>query len=213
MEPYTFRYQEQNYVVYFELANKYLRRLFFCIRGNDITLCASPSLTRNYLISIVDKHKRAIINMYNRAQQSSENSIYIFGELKKIKFENGIYSIETIGSYRNEQEKYNLLKRLLNRYIDSKFTEISKIMGVKHNYSYSIRNMKTRYGTNSWQTYNIAFSIQLVHFSHDIINSVIIHEFAHDFHRNHSDNFYQVVYKYCPNYDVLRRKMVKGKFK
>ena len=59
----------------------------------------------------------------------------------------------------------------------------------------------------------ITFSLELIHFSPEIIDSVIIHELAHDFYRDHSIRFYNVVYQYCPNYDSLRNKMVKGEFK
>ena len=46
----------------------------------------------------------------------------------------------------------------------------------------------------------------------EIIDSVIIHELAHHFVYDHSDNFYKVVYKYCPNYDILRKKLIKAEF-
>ena len=73
--------------------------------------------------------------------------------------------------------------------------------------------MKTRYGTNSIRTNRIAFSLELIHFSSEIIDSVIIHELALDFYRDHSVRFYNVIYQYGPNYDILRNKMVKGMFK
>ena len=72
--------------------------------------------------------------------------------------------------------------------------------------------MKSRYGSNNKSTKTITYSLVLLHYSPEIIDSVIIHEIAHCFAYNHGDNFYKVVYKYCPNYDILRKKLIKAEF-
>ena len=73
--------------------------------------------------------------------------------------------------------------------------------------------MKTRLGSNSRKTNKLAFSLSLVHYSKDIIDSVIVHELAHYYEFNHSFKFYNIVYKYCPNYKILRKKLIKGIYK
>ena len=139
---------------------------------------------------------------------------YIFGEKKEITFDNNYYTIKDVGSYRTNEELNKILKRLLNRYIDARFPYFVNLMHVdKNKYKYHIQNTSTRYGSNSSRTNRILFSLDLVHFSFEIIDSVIVHELAHDFQRNHSDKFYEIVYRYCPNYNELRNKMVKGMFK
>ena len=84
-------------------------------------------------------------------------------------------------------------------------------MGTTH-YIVKVRNMKSRYGSNNRQSKAITYSLVLLHYSPDIIDSVIIHELAHHFVYNHGSNFYKVVYKYCPNYDMLRKKLIKAEF-
>ena len=58
----------------------------------------------------------------------------------------------------------------------------------------------------------LTFSFVLIHYSKEVIDSVVIHELAHDLFFDHSSNFYNVVYNYCPNYDILRKQLVKGEF-
>lgn len=214
MEPYVFVYKGEMYKVKFILSNKRVRTIRFGIEDDFIITKADIYCSREYLISVIEKHKLGLSNMYKRALKQTDNEIYIFGEKHQIKEELGIYVIEGIGSYKTEEEKELLLKRLLNRYIDSRFYYFESLMNVKKGkYRYHIQKAKTRYGSNSSYSNKILFSLDLVHFSPEIIDSVIVHEFAHDFQRNHSSKFYEIVYKYCPNYDELRTKMVKGLFK
>lgn len=213
MVDYVFEYKGKDYQVKFVLNKKSMRRVSFKIVDNNIVCYAHPLSSYNSLVKIIEQHKLSLVHMYDRNQQSSENYIYIFGEKLPIIFQNNIYSISGYGSYKNEIEKEHLLARLLNRYIDSRFYVLEKLMNVKRDYKFIIRKMKTRYGTNSIRTNRITFSLELIHFSPEIIDSVIIHELAHDFYRDHSVRFYNVVYQYCPNYDILRNKMVKGEFK
>ena len=84
-------------------------------------------------------------------------------------------------------------------------------MGAPH-YQVKVRQMKSRYGSNNKSSKAITYSLVLLHYSPEIIDSVIIHELAHCFVYNHGDNFYKVVYKYCPNYDMLRKKLIRSEF-
>ena len=74
-------------------------------------------------------------------------------------------------------------------------------------YKVSIHDTTSRYGSNSKRTHRIAYSTILMHYSYEIIDSVIVHELAHDKVYNHSKAFYDVVYKYCPNYKLIRKKL------
>ena len=80
-------------------------------------------------------------------------------------------------------------------------------------YRISVRNMTTRYGSNSLRSKHITFALVLVHYSTEIIDSVIVHELAHIKEFNHSQKFYDVVYKYYPNYDECHAKLRKGIYK
>ena len=63
---------------------------------------------------------------------------------------------------------------------------------------------------NSRKTHTLTFQLSLVHYSKEIIDSVIYHELAHDFYFDHSANFYKLLLSYCPNYFKLKAKLRKG---
>ena len=75
-----------------------------------------------------------------------------------------------------------------------------------------VRQMKSRYGSNNRSNKTITYSLVLLHYSIEIIDSVIVHELSHHFVYDHSPNFYKVLYKYCPNYDILRKKLIRSEF-
>ena len=75
-----------------------------------------------------------------------------------------------------------------------------------------VRKMSSRYGSNSKHTYTVTFALKLYSYSIDILDAIVIHELSHSVVFNHSKAFYDVVYKYCPNYDNLHRKLRKGEF-
>ena len=83
-------------------------------------------------------------------------------------------------------------------------------MGISEPYKVAVRNTVRQYGSNSKRTHALSFQIDLIHYSPEIIETVVIHELAHEFERNHSKNFYNIVYKYCPMYKDLQRKLKKG---
>ena len=80
-------------------------------------------------------------------------------------------------------------------------------------YKVSVKNMKTRFGSNSKHTQRLHFALVLMHYSIEIIDSVVVHELAHILVYDHSKKFYDVVYKYCHDYDIYRKKLIKGEYK
>ncbi len=83
-------------------------------------------------------------------------------------------------------------------------------MGIKEPYKIGIRKTTTRFGSNSLRTHSLSFQQALIHYSEEIISTVVVHELAHDFYRNHQQKFYNCVNLYCPDYINLQKKLKKG---
>ncbi|MBQ7243982.1 MAG: M48 family metallopeptidase, partial [Bacilli bacterium] len=56
------------------------------------------------------------------------------------------------------------------------------------------------------------FQCRLMAFHPSIIDSVVVHELAHHYQFDHSKKFYDIVYRYCPDYDKLRKKLIHDQF-
>jgi predicted metal-dependent hydrolase len=109
---------------------------------------------------------------------------------------------ETIDGFSllDEKKKQRLLKGKLLAYIKEKEPYYESLMGIAKPYGLRVRLMRSRYGVNSFKTHRLTFALELVHYAPSIVDSVIIHELAHDFERNHGKAFYAIVYRYCPDY-------------
>lgn len=105
---------------------------------------------------------------------------------------------------KNKTGLNQLLKTLLTGYIAKSLQHYEVAMNT-HHYKFTVRNMSSRYGSNRRNKRALSFALSLIHFSPVIIDSVIIHELAHDKHFDHSQNFYQLLYQYCPNYKTYQK--------
>lgn len=138
--------------------------------------------------------------------------IYVFGE-KKFCFPNGKYFIlNKYISFNTIDEFYEKIKAQYLEYLIDRVNYFKSKMGITTNYLIKVRKMKRTFGNNCKSKKTLTFSFVLIHYSKEVIDSVVIHELAHDLFFDHSSNFYNVVYNYCPNYDILRKQLVKGEF-
>ena len=85
-------------------------------------------------------------------------------------------------------------------------------MKIEKPYALTVRDTSSRFGSNSSKTHRIMLALTLYQFTTDCIDSVVVHELAHDAFRNHGKRFYDKVYKYCPNYPELRKRLLYNVF-
>ena len=110
-------------------------------------------------------------------------------------------------------EKQVLIKKYVLEKLTSRVRYYEEIMGVYPPYKVVVRNTSTRLGSNSRKTHTISLTFNLIHYNMNVIDSVVVHELAHHFHFDHSKEFYDVVYKYCPEYKKMRSILLKGVYK
>lgn len=186
--------------VIYEVYVTYKRQKGVYLRYKDNKFyCTSPYFFSN------DKLQqffiKAIPNLIDKAEKNKKPSptgddfTYILGEkIDRTVSEKELFNLS-----------YDVLTRLTRKY--------EKIMGIDCPYNIRIKKMKGRYGSNSSLTHSISYQLNLIHFSEEIISSVVIHELAHHFYKDHQKGFYNCVLKYCPNYYSINKKLKKGIFK
>ena len=196
----TYEYQGKTYPA--TITYKRMRSLTLRIDQEKGTLRVSvPILTP--LKAIDDFVTRSLPKIVKKVSKKKDcydgQNLYVFGELKEV----GELEPREIGPF---------YKKVGLPYLKKRVEEFSSLMGVDKVYKVRMREMKRTFGSNSRRTLTLTFQARLIAFAPEIIDSVVVHELAHHFVFDHSRKFYDVVYRYCPNYDQLRRKLIHDQF-
>jgi predicted metal-dependent hydrolase len=65
----------------------------------------------------------------------------------------------------------------------------------------TVKDMKTRWGSCSYNRGRISINLRLAAFPREALTSVMWHEYAHYWHHDHSAAFYKFVRRFYPEYD------------
>ena len=170
-------------------------------------------VTQKQIEEGLDKYADKLLALDVRTKASDDSYIYILGKQVPLQESGEIkFNDDTSIVYKNREDLNKKLLKWFLVLVEKRHRYYENIMGIKKPYKVRIRKVRTRYGSNSYQTHSITYSSILMHYTVDVIDSVIVHELAHDSVRDHSDKFYSVVYKYCPNYKALHKRLRKGEF-
>ena len=178
----------------------------------DLTIYVTTNylVTDKKVISILDKNynflKKAI--KQQKSALTKKEKFYLLGEVydviimpnKKVEIVgNNIYV-----SSKDYLEKW--LKKEINKLFSSRLDYIYNLYEEKIPYpSLRIRKMKTRWGVCNRKTNTVTLNSDLVRYSIDKLDYVIVHELSHFRYFNHSRNFWVQVSKYCPDYKKIRK--------
>ena len=193
-----------------EVIYKRIKNVHYRFRDNKFIVSCNRLTSKGFIIKGLDKYAEKLIKSSVVPQAINENYIYIFGNKYDLSYPGKI----TIDGYptiifKNEDELYKKLKPIFLDIITKRVRYYESIMKLP-SYKVGVRKMKSRYGSNSKRTKSLSFSLTLIHYSMPIIDSVVVHELAHILVYNHSKKFYDVVYKYCPEYPKYRKMLIRG---
>ena len=201
----------------------YVKSGIICINK---PIYVSKKLAYNTLLENIDIIKNMYANDENTALKNALNKEqYILYNGEKIKLEICYITKEKslvimdensikvyICEKLTDEEKTVALKNALFKFFKKKLDVIlterleyySRLMYIEYS-KYSIKQMTTRFGSCNPKTKKLNFNVNLIFMTEEVRDSIIVHELSHIMQANHSKNFYNLVYKYSPNYDKCKR--------
>lgn len=199
--------QGRNYEVV--ITYKRQKNIYYRFVKGEIRVSCPYLTSTNYLLKYLDSIGTKLITpKKKKTSLFNDDWFYLFGikyERKKAIIIDGIQYY-----FINESDFYLKTKVLFDKYIEQRIKYFSNLMNIPLNYKFRTKKAKSIYGSNSRKTNVLNFNLILLHYKNDIIDSVIVHELAHYFIFNHSKEFYDIVYKYCPNYKRLNKELKNG---
>lgn len=94
----------------------------------------------------------------------------------------------------------NIFKVNTYMVIQEKLDYWKGIMNLEYT-SFKINDTKSKYGSCMPKQKKLFFSLRLIMLPDRIIDAIVVHELSHILQPNHSNDFYNLVKKYIPNYD------------
>ncbi|WP_051619052.1 YgjP-like metallopeptidase domain-containing protein [[Mycoplasma] collis] len=193
------------------------------VKNNKIYLISPVNLSNQNILNIIEKNFNLIEVQLKKSEVINYIDIekkyyYLFGKKieyniqknnsKYLLFSNGHFlkfSLKNDDNLKNKIEQ--MLKKELLTYLKKRVNEYQKIMNISISYDVFLRKKSWAWATNHITKRKIYFSNNLLLFSKQIIDYVIIHELCHHFFSNHSNDFWLLVSKYYPNYKEAKIKL------
>jgi len=198
---FVYKYKNKDYLVHVTIKRQ--RNIYYRYKEDGFYVTAPYFTTQKTIVMGLEKFGERLLNQHAKLTNNfstEEDYFYLLGEK---------YSLSEF-NLQNTMDFQHFLQEKAQFFITELVRKNEEIMGISQPYKVKVRDTKRQFGSNSKQTHTLSFQINLVHYSKEIIESVVIHELAHDFERNHGKNFYNIVYSYCPRYKELQRKLKKG---
>lgn len=163
--------------------------------------------------------ENAYAKFLQKQTNEDEGSVYLSGKkyklvvnerqrVRKAELREDEILIDLIGT--REEELGMAMRAIYTRSLEGRLPDIiaecEDHCGLRAD-SWSLRDMKSRWGSCTPKTGKIRLSISLARFDDECVKSVVYHELCHLAFPDHSDKFYKLLYSFCPDYNVLRKRM------
>ncbi len=195
-----------------EIIRKNNKNTYIRIKNDKIEISTNGWTTKKQILNILKQNEKSIQKMIVKCQQKKEKQTKFFYLGKS--YDIIIIptdSVEIIGcTIYTESE--GQLKKWYQQQIKKIIEEQYQICYQRFEedipfYRLRFRQMKTRWGVCNRKSKTITLNTELLHYTIDAIDYVIIHEISHLVYFNHSEYFWKLVSKYCPNYKQLRKEL------
>lgn len=205
--------------------------------GKDkiVTISANKKISLEKLKNFVEIKKDWIkenlnkIERYYEGREKLENIEYITGE--KIKINGEQYILMVIESYKNKVEieenvvylyvadvlDYANKKKTMDKFIKRKALEafeqsLNRILYLVRDYGIKrpemkIRKMKSRWGSCNRQKNKITINLELIKFSKDCLDYVVLHELIHFLVAGHNKEFYNYLFLLMPDWKKRKKEL------
>lgn len=169
-------------------------------------------MTKNSIKRLLDNNIDFLIKNMSRQELKSKRKedFYYLGQVYDI-ITISTKNIEIIGNHiyvKNKDYLDKWYKKETKRIFKEELDKIYNLFEENIPYpNLRIRKMTTRWGVCNKSSKTITLNSELMKYSIDKLDYVIVHELSHFIHFNHSTLFWCLVSKYCPDYKEIRKEL------
>ncbi len=210
-----------------EITRKKIKNMHLYVSANDGSVRASvphrlsDEQVESFILSKLDWIKKHREQALQKAEESAKyqdgDTVYLFGapytlrvemsEKKPTAYVEGEEIILLMGKKAAAETRKKLLDELYKKELSEKLEiYLKKWEDITHLKctAFSIRDMKTRWGSCSVESGRMRFNLELAKKPQELIEYVVLHELAHRKVSNHGARFQELLDKYMPDWRERR---------
>jgi predicted metal-dependent hydrolase len=224
-------------VLEYQLTRKQVKNINLRVKPDgQVFVSASENVPVEFIDNFVKEKQEYIIRALNKYEEnrkyvSSSPRQYVSGEsldilgkslrLKVIQGKqesvttDGVFIFLTVRNKENQKSKENLINNWLKEMQTGTFNQISReIYQIFKKYDVEYPVIKVRYMTLRWGSCQpkrgvITLNSKLIEAPRNCIEYVVLHEFTHFIHPNHSKKFYDFVAMLMPDWKERKKELEK----
>ena len=188
------------------ITRKNNKNMYLRVKADGIYISCNYFVTKSMILSFIMNNERSIIESDKRLQKKEQKKeeFYYLGNKYDVILLNTISKIEFIDDrvyVKNKKYLDTFLKNEANRLFNERVKVCYSLF--EENIPYPkvmIGKMRRKWGYCNKRQGLIKLNFDLIKYSIDELDYVIIHELCHLLEFNHSPAFWRYVKKYKPNY-------------
>lgn len=196
--------KDQTFNVFITRKNN--KNMYLRVKKDGIYITCNYFVTNSMIKSFIEKNEDDIIKMNETVQRKEKKNeeFYYLGNNYDVVVLNTVSKIEFVGNQvfvKNKTYLNTFLKNECERIFNERVKICYNLFEEDIPYpKVMIGKMKRKWGYCNKRQELIKLNSELIKYSIDEIDYVIIHELCHFLEFNHSKNFWNYVKKYKPNY-------------
>ncbi|MBQ3210730.1 MAG: M48 family metallopeptidase [Oscillospiraceae bacterium] len=212
----------------YELIRKRVKNLNLRIRPDGSVHVSAPYFTPQWYIDrfVLSNGEKILAALERRRKKAPlpENSIYLSGQLCPIVTLTGAKDeasfrvgqlVLTLRNVHDTESREKTLKKFIRELAIARIGEsIERIypvfaaMGIKMP-EVKYRAMKSRWGSCRYEKGSLSFNTALAHVPEACVDYVVMHEFCHFVHPNHSPDFHALMTRLMPDWKERKKALEK----
>ena len=205
----------------YELTRKRVKNINYRIKSDGVVyVSANRRVDEGHIIKILLDNADYIFKSIDRLREREQRCEQSTSEVKWL---GSAYPVRILHNSRNtavlENDELRVMtqddenaENLINDWLLRSFTDLCRELNAEVRAELirqglnppaaviTIKDMKSRWGSCSYNRGKISINIRLAAYPRDTVLSVFWHEYAHFYHHDHSAKFYAFLQRYYPEY-------------
>lgn len=193
------------------IIHKKIKNIYFRVKEDGIIyVTCSKLVSKKYIKELLKQNEKAIIKMTENManQQKKDEELFFLGnKLTLINYNGRPFIRDDVIYAENISAAKEYLYSLAPDIFNERLASLRPLFKNLPNFTLKSRKMTSKWGVCNKRSMTVTLNTYLVFKKPHLIDYVIIHELCHFKYMDHSQNFWNYVASFYPNYKEARKEL------